>query len=243
MASIQQSCIAEKVRVYVIGDIHGRADLLEDMHNRISADAARAPLDRKVLIYLGDYIDRGPDSFQVIHMLSAHPLEGFKTVYLKGNHEDMMLGFLKDGDYASVWLMNGGMETLKSYQIDLANPPRCAKALLEIRQEFHEAIPRSHLDFFANLSLSHTEGDYFFAHAGVNPDKPLEAQQAADLLWIREKFLHCQASFEKTVVHGHTINPYPIIRSNRIAIDTGAYSSGRLTCLVLEGVERRFLHT
>ncbi len=243
MAFTQQSRIPGGARVYVIGDIHGRADLLADMHGRIAADAAEGSPERKVLVYLGDYVDRGPHSFQVIGMLTAKPLEGFEAVFLKGNHEDMLLSFLEGGVFGDAWLLNGGVETLGSYGVYIDGAAADAEELRAARREFRQAPPPSHLDFLQGLSLSHAEGDYFFAHAGVNPGAPLENQREVDLLWIREDFLNYRGPFAKIVVHGHTIYTSPCVRPNRIGIDTGAYKSGCLTCLVLEGEDRRFLQT
>ncbi len=229
--------------VYAIGDIHGRADLLTKMHKRIGADAGkRARGNRKIVVYLGDYIDRGAKSRQVIDMLLRSPLEGFEAVFLKGNHEDYMLGFLEGVGDGMGWLFNGGAATIASYGIA---PPGGAYlqdgALDALRVALTAAIPAEHRAFLANLKLHHSEGGYLFVHAGIRPEVALADQSADDLMWIREEFLGSGADHDCRVVHGHTITWSPEVLPNRIGIDTGAYVSGALTCLVIEGAETRFL--
>lgn len=230
-------------RIYAIGDIHGRLDLLRSLHKKIRKDAAKAPNKRKTLVYLGDYVDRGPQSSDVIDVLVHEPLEGFRTVHLKGNHEDFLLRFLEDASIGPDWMMNGGMETLESY--DLQSYDRgCAWDGLEgLRQDFLDVLPDSHLGFLRDLDLYHEEGDYLFVHAGIKPGVAVEKQADEDLMWIRHEFLDSEADLGRIVVHGHTIRNAPDERPNRIGIDTGAFFSGRLTCLVLDGTRRDFLHT
>lgn len=230
--------------VYAIGDIHGRADLLTGIHERIRADAAkRARGKRKVVVYLGDYVDRGAGSREVIELLLRSPLEGFEAVHLKGNHEDYMLGFLEGGGDALGWLFNGGETTLASYGV--AQPGNRylveAGALDDLREALKTAVPQDHLAFLANLKLHHREGGYLFVHAGIRPEVPLADQSADDLMWIREDFLCSVADHDCRVVHGHTITWSPEVLPNRIGIDTGAFVSGALTCLVVEGAETRFI--
>ncbi len=229
--------------VYAVGDIHGRADLLAKIHKRIRADAAkRAQGNRKIVVYLGDYIDRGAKSREVIDMLLQSPLEGFEKVHLKGNHEDYMLGFLEGGGDAMGWLLNGGEATIASYGVAPAgNSFLQAGALDDLRAALQAAVPEDHRAFLANLRLHHREGGYLFVHAGIRPEVPLADQNADDLMWIREEFLDCRADHDCRVVHGHTITWSPEVRPNRIGIDTGAFISGALTCLVIEGAETRFL--
>ncbi len=226
-------------RIYAIGDIHGRLDLLMRLQDKIRADAARSRARRRVIVYLGDYVDRGPDSQAVVEHLAQNPLEGFETVHLKGNHEDMMLRFLAGEPVARIWFMNGGMETLRSYGVTglVEDLPAIARAALA------RGVPEGHRQFLGGLALSHTEGDYLFVHAGIRPGVPLARQGEADLLWIREEFLDSDASHGKVVVHGHTISPRPEVRANRIGIDTGAFMTGRLTALVLEEDDASFLAT
>ncbi len=234
----------EATRVYAVGDIHGRADLVGRMHKMIRDDAATAAGVRKVVVYLGDYVDRGLFSREVIDLLLDRPLAGFEAVHLKGNHEELMLAFLDDIQVGPTWLMNGGNATLRSYGVDTTVfDYDDAKGLEALQAEIGAALPKRHLDFLNSLDLSHVEGDYLFVHAGVRPGVALDRQRAEDLMWIRAEFTESAADHGKVVVHGHTISWEPEPRDNRIGIDTGAFASGVLTCLVLEGEERQFLTT
>jgi serine/threonine protein phosphatase 1 len=234
----------DATRIYAIGDIHGRADLLDQLHEMILADAASLPDGvRKVIIYLGDYVDRGMDSKGVIDRLVAEPVPGFERVLIKGNHEDAFLKFMVEPEFGRDWKYYGGLETLMSYGVKglpLKDEP---DAFVAARDELRGLMPEAHLRFLNSLQLSHDEGDYFFAHAGVRPGCPLEDQSGDDLMWIREEFLQSDAPFGKLVVHGHTPEEQPVVKRNRIGIDTGAYITGTLTALVLEGGSRRFLQT
>ena len=228
--------------IYAIGDIHGRADLLEDLHRRIEADAERGRADRRVLVYLGDYIDRGAESAAVIDLVLDHRPAGFDVVPLLGNHERLMLEFLDNVGHAALWLRNGGDATLQSYGIEPGGGPHLdAGPLLDLQTALIERLPPRHLAFLQSLKLKHAEGDYFFAHAGVRPGVALTAQREEDLIWIRDLFLNSEADHGRVVVHGHTIRPEPEFRPNRIGIDTGAYYTGHLTCLALEGTKRRII--
>ncbi len=235
--------VPEDCRVYAIGDIHGRADLLGRLHGQILDDAKTAPDLRKVVVYVGDYIDRGPDSFDVNDGLIEQPLEGFERHYLKGNHEDMMIAFLETGNYGETWIMNGGRNTLDSYGIGLWDLLSDLRDLEKARDKLRQAIPESHWKFLTGLEMHHAEGDYLFVHAGLRPGVALRDQNEFDLMWIREDFLYSDADLGHLVVHGHTSYPEPEIRPNRIGIDTGAWRSNRLTALVLEADTRRFLRT
>ncbi len=260
--------VPDDCRVYAVGDIHGRVDLLAALHDHILDDAAAATAGRKVLVYLGDYVDRGPWSFEVVDMLIEAPLEGFEIVHLKGNHEDFLLRFLKKEDLekedlekedlekedleesleenledADLWFINGGDATLYSYKVPLLTLPFGLAELETARRAFLAALPPSHMTFFQGLKMFHVEGDYLFVHAGIKPGVPLDEQDEEDLLWIREEFLDSDADFGHMVVHGHTPEVETDVRPNRIGIDTGAYYTDRLTCLVVEGDSTRFLHT
>jgi Calcineurin-like phosphoesterase len=225
--------VPDGVRVYAIGDIHGRADLLEGLLSRIEAHMAANPSRHSVAVFLGDYIDRGPESRGVLERLVAfnRPKE---RIFLKGNHEAYLADFLKSPPILKDWQQLGGLETLMSYGLA---PPINANAATQVRLavEFSRAFPDTHRHFLDNLQLSFTCGDFFFVHAGVRPGVPFEKQRDEDLLWIRQEFLHSEYDYGKIVVHGHTPALNPEIRSNRINIDTGAYATGRLTCLILEG--------
>lgn len=239
--------VPDDCRVYAVGDIHGRVDLLAALHDHILDDAAAATAGRKVLVYLGDYVDRGPCSFEVIDMLIEAPLEGFEIVHLKGNHEDFVLRFLAEGpeedSEADTWFINGGEFTLLSYEVPLLTVPFGLAELETVRNAFRAALPQSHREFFEGLKMFHVEGDYLFVHAGIRPGVPLDEQDEEDLLWIREEFLYSDADLGHMVVHGHSPEVNPEVRPNRIGIDTGAHYTDRLTCLVVEDESTRFLHT
>jgi serine/threonine protein phosphatase 1 len=227
-------------RVYAVGDVHGRADLLAALQDQIRTDAAGRPAARLTVVYLGDYLDRGPQSPVVLDRLIDAPLPGFASIHLLGNHEDIMLRF-HDGDVAvaSSWLQYGGRQTLASYGIDCERLP----SLAVLRQRMTHGVPVRHFDFLRGLKLKHRIGDYLFVHAGIRPGIGLDRQLRDDLLWIREPFLDSTADHGAVIVHGHSIATEPEVRQSRIGIDTGAFATGRLTALVLEGEERRFLHT
>lgn len=227
--------IPEGVRLYVIGDIHGRADLLRRIAARIDTDARSAAVQIST-IFLGDYVDRGPRSKEVIELVLGG---GFPNVIaLKGNHEAMLLSFLRDPGAGPIWLDNGGWHTLASYGI----LPRQG-SLDEIRGEFERRLPPRHLAFLRSLRLSCRCGDYFFCHAGVRPGIAFDRQSEADLTWIREEFLGSDLDHGAVVVHGHSPVREVETKANRINLDTGAFSSGRLSCLVLQGSERSLIQT
>ena len=235
--------LPEGMRIYAIGDIHGRDDLLSDLLARIERDARGAPSSRKILIFLGDYVDRGLQSKQVLDRLTGAAPSGFERVFLKGNHEQALQQFLDDAAFGKTWKYYGGLETLHSYgitELTLSDDPADFE---RARERFNDVLPEAHRHFLRTLALSAEFGGYFFAHAGVRPGVPLHRQIEEDLLWIREDFLDSSSRYGKVVVHGHTPREEVVIRSNRIGVDTGAYMTGVLTALVLEGEERRFLQT
>jgi serine/threonine protein phosphatase 1 len=229
--------------LYAIGDIHGSADLLIELLRRIEQDAARDDADRKRLVFLGDYIDRGPESRRVLDILIAQRPASFEVSFLKGNHEKLLLDFLADAGSLSAWRRNGGDATMLSYGVDVAGLERSGAAPDNWRAAFQDALPQSHRAFFEVLELQASVGDYLFVHAGVLPGVPLDAQHEDDLLWIRYEFLNYPGEFGKVVVHGHTPCTLPEARANRIGIDTGAVFTARLTALKLKGGSQSFLHT
>ena len=232
-------------RVYAVGDIHGRADLLDDLMRQIDADLAGGDgvTIQPLLIFLGDYVDRGRDSRGVIERL-LRLAEGWPdTGFLRGNHEQAMLDFLDGAEAGRQWLRFGGRATLASYGVDADFNADDAAAIAYARQMLDQALPAAHRRFLHGLGLSVTVGDYFFAHAGIRPGIALAAQAADDLIWIREPFLSSSRDHGKVVVHGHSIHYQPEQRGNRIGIDTGAFATGRLTCLVLQESQQRFLVT
>lgn len=226
--------------VYAVGDVHGRADLLSALLRRIGEDAAGLGLEvPPILVFLGDYVDRGDHSRSVVDQVIAARNEGrFEVRTLKGNHEAALLAFLEDASFGPTWADYGGIQTLQSYGV--APPLRRSdrEGWEKAREDFAARLPPSHLDFFGNLELAITLGDYVFVHAGVRPGTPLEAQREHDLLWIRDEFLRFEGPFERVVVHGHTPEIDPFIGDHRIGIDTGAYATGVLTAVRLMG-ERR----
>lgn len=230
-------------RVYAIGDVHGRLDLLVRLEAMIEADLATARPGRTVVVHLGDYIDRGPASRGVIDHLLDHPLPVDEVVHLLGNHEDTMCRFLVDPWVGENWMRYGGLETLRSYGVDPDLDLPAEERLRQVQEAFNRAVPERHWAFLEGLPLRYEEGDYLFVHAGVRPRIPLDRQRRYDLLWIRHEFLDSEADHGRVVVHGHSISSEPEIRPNRIGIDTGAFMSGQLTALVLEGSDRRFLST
>lgn len=231
--------------VYAIGDIHGRLDLLDELHQRVLGDAARRRASRRLLIYLGDLVSRGPDSRGVIQRVIEWRPPGFERVALRGNHEDMLLR-THAGEFAAArhWLDYGGIEALLSYGVTVSDElARDESGIGELCHRFAAALPSPHLEFLESLPLHHQAGDYFFVHGGVRPGVALAAQNSRDLIWIRKTFLISEADHGAVVVHGHSISRNPELRHNRIGIDTGAYHSGVLSCLVLDGNERQFLQT
>ncbi|WP_084581478.1 metallophosphoesterase family protein [Sphingomonas azotifigens] len=232
--------VPQGVRAYAIGDVHGRRDLLEQLLARIDAERRADPRREEHLILLGDLIDRGPESRGVVDLLLARSHVDPGLTLLCGNHEEMLLAIL-DGaaDQLDAWLRFGGAECAESYGVD---PLDLRTQLPEAGiQRLRAAIPAAHLAFFRNLRSYFALGDYVFVHAGVRPGIPIERQQARDLRWIRAPFLRSTANHGAMVVHGHTISEEPESLPNRIGIDTGAYASGRLTALCIDGAERRFL--
>ena len=227
--------VPERTRIYAIGDVHGRVDLLSALFDQIDDHIDAFPIKRPIQVLLGDYIDRGPNSREVIDTLIARRSR-HGIICLKGNHESYAAQILADPSVLPEWSQFGGANTLLSYGV---RPP--IRDNLQQQEEaalaFRQALPESHHRFLNSLALSFTSGDYFFAHAGVRPGIPLHEQNEEDLLSIRREFLQHEKDYSKIVVHGHTPVKEPEFRQNRINIDTGAYATGRLTCLTLEGDE------
>jgi len=227
-------------RLYAVGDVHGRDDLLDELLQMIETDNAVRPHAEVILVFLGDLIDRGPASAKVIERLRTYRRPGFRLVFLSGNHEEVLLRIL-DGEARLIgdWLRFGGAECLASYGADSGqvrrSPPREAVDLVR------SAIPEQHVQFLRSFDDTFRAGGYLFVHAGIRPGLSLEEQAPADLRWIREPFLSDAADHGFMVVHGHTIREQIEERANRIGIDTGAYRHGVLSALALEGEARWFL--
>ncbi len=227
------AAIPHGVRIYAVGDIHGRADLLSSVLRGIEADCRQRPAERPVTVFIGDYIDRGIDSRAVLEMLLEWR-SNHEAVFLRGNHETFLPRFLADSRTLDSWRQNGGLETLLSYGLrPTINPDRHEQ--VRLADQLADALPREHLDFLESLDLSFSCGDFLFVHAGIRPGIPIQQQAEADLLWIRQEFLAHEQPFERFIVHGHTPVNVPDLRANRINIDTGAFATGRLTCIIIEG--------
>jgi serine/threonine protein phosphatase 1 len=221
------------IRIYAISDIHGCADLLQDVFAAIDHHLARAGPARALHVFLGDYIDRGPASRQTIDLLIGRSRR-HESIFLKGNHEAFLFEVLQDASRLEAWKEYGGFQTLMSYGVAPSIKPDRDEQK-ELVQALSRSMPNHHRRFFSNLRSSFSCGDFFFAHAGVKPGVPLRRQREEDLLWIRDEFLQCEEDFGKYVVHGHTPVSKPEIRPNRINIDTGAYATGILTLLTIQG--------
>jgi calcineurin-like phosphoesterase family protein len=229
-------------RVYAVGDVHGRLDLLDRLLDIIDRDALKARDQTAVRVFLGDYIDRGPDSAGVIARLIELQHRDPNAIFLRGNHEQMLLDFMNDPNCYQAWSRLGGEQTLLSY--DVAPPLFEEESILEdVHGAFTLALPEQHLRFIGSTKYMHVEGDYLLVHAGIRPDARFNEQDPQDLMWIREEFLSSSVKFEKVIVHGHSGQKEPVVRPNRIGIDTIAHKTGHLTALVLEGTKRRFLKT
>jgi serine/threonine protein phosphatase 1 len=229
-------------RIYAIGDIHGRLDLLDEMQELIRFDARSSSATRFVIVYLGDYIDRGPSSREVIDRLLDDPLGDFERIHILGNHEEIMLKFLDHGVLGGPWFTHGARETYMSYGLD-APQPTDELAFPAARAALRARLPARHRAFLDGLAVSHREGDYLFVHGGVRPGVALDAQDPHDLIWIRHEFLDSEADFGVCVVHGHTPEPAPTLKRNRIGLDTGAWRTGTLSCAAIEGDSVRILQT
>ena len=229
------------MRLYAIGDIHGSLLPLQQLHEMILQDADGFP-GQKVLVYLGDYIDRGEHSCEVIDLLLDKPLTDFEIIHLLGNHEQTLLDFLRHPRAVAAWLTYGGRATLKSYGVSL-EPEFTRPDLERLRDDFAYQFPQRHLEFFQDMQLFYVAGSYCFVHAGIRPGTILPEQRNEDLLWIRDDFTRSHVRHEHIVVHGHSITTEVDWNANRIGIDTGAFHTGVLSCLVLEGEQQRLLQT
>ncbi|MEZ5945777.1 MAG: metallophosphoesterase family protein [Hyphomonas sp.] len=241
--------------LYAIGDIHGRRDLLEQLIGKIEEDVSALPetATSRTLVFLGDYIDRGLQSRDVIEFLLSDRLKSFERVFLMGNHEEALLRFLNDVNFGKQWVRYGGAETLYSYGLAPPNTRaslRSHEAMEAANQawdkvwtSFRQNLPQAHLDFYQSLQHYYVAGDYLFVHAGLRPDVALENQTVRDMLWIRDEFLEAPQSFDQVVVHGHTPGEAIYRDNRRIGLDTGAFISGKLSAARLFGKDVSFLTT
>jgi serine/threonine protein phosphatase 1 len=233
---------ARGYRAYVIGDVHGRLDLLEDLLAKIHAEMQHRPSRKTLLVFVGDLIDRGPSSSEVIERLRTYRRPGIQPVFLLGNHEEVLLRIVGgDESLIASWLQFGGLQCLESYGVEVSKlRGRSAQQVIEIARA---AIPANHVEFLESFIDSCRFGDYLFVHAGIRPGVELELQSQADMRWIREPFLFDDTDHGFIVVHGHTISEEVEDRPNRIGIDTGAYRTGILTALAIEGKNRWLIDT
>ncbi|HET7816321.1 MAG TPA: metallophosphoesterase [Sphingomicrobium sp.] len=229
-------------RVYAIGDVHGRLDLLDDALAQIEADIDARPQARNIIVFLGDLIDRGPSSAQVVERARTYLRPGVRTVFLSGNHEEVLLRLVRgESRFLRDWLRFGGAECARSYGISPTALKRMDPA--QAVELLRTSIPKQDQEFLESFVDTFRIGSYLFVHAGLRPGVPLPEQKQSDLRWIREPFLENEDDHGFIVVHGHTIADRVDVRDNRIGLDTGAYRSGVLTAMGLEGRERWFLQT
>ena len=229
--------------VYAVGDVHGRLDALSPLLHDIAQDALMTrPAERPLLVFLGDYVDRGPESRQVVDRVLGMQVDGaFEVAPLKGNHEEALLQFLDEPAFAATWMEHGGGATLTSYGVQPNAMRSNVEAWVVVRDAFAQALPDKHRRFYKELDLVRVVGDYAFVHAGVRPGVALKDQLERDLLWIRYEFLNDRGPFEKVIVHGHTPAEEPQMLKHRLGLDTGAYATGVLTAVRLYGVEQRLI--
>lgn len=238
--NLSDARIDGNLRVYAIGDVHGCLDELNALIGMIEADLKTFPVSEYEIVFLGDYVDRGPENKRVIDRMIELQASLHCCTFLLGNHDERVLAFLNNPDLVWDSMMKwGGAMTLAHYGI----VPHLDETSYSVSRRFGEVLPDDHLEFFKSLRYSHQIGDYFFCHAGVRPGVSLEKQAEHDLIWIRYDFLEYQQPFEKIIVHGHTPVGAPEVEQNRINVDTRCYESGILTAVVLEGARQRFLQT
>jgi len=232
------------MRLYAIGDVHGRHDRLAAMHRRIESQLEYAPASDWRIIHLGDYVDRGPDSRSVLDFLIEAQKRDPRNIMLAGNHDIGMLEFLADAEPNGLFMNYGGVQTAQSYGVDLVRDAHWfgkAEAIARGHMALVKAVPRSHVDFLRSLTFSVTFGDFFFCHAGIRPDVPLDSQNQQDLIWIRDVFHDHTGLYPKVIVHGHTPVPEAEVRANRVNVDTLAWKSGTLSALAVNGSDKRII--
>lgn len=240
MVILQDAEAPPGLRLYAIGDVHGRLDLLEALHDTIRAEIDRERPNDWRIVHLGDYVDRGPESAGAIAFLVSACADP-RVMALAGNHDDGFLDFLADPEDYRLFAGYGGDATAASYGV--AADFRSPAARAATREALLAAVPAAHRDFLGSLPDRAVFGDYFLTHAGVRPGVPLDQQRREDLLWIRDVFLEWPQPFEKVVVHGHTPAREPQLKTNRVGIDTMAFASGRLTAFAAEGSRKWLLET
>lgn len=229
----------DRLRVYAIGDVHGRLDLLQEMYRLIQAENEKSPPFDWVIIHLGDYVDRGPDSKGVLDLLVSAQKKTHRMLAIAGNHDIGFLEFLATGAPNGIFAYNGGRQTALSYGVSIDFND--LRSVVTGRDALLRAVPPAHIEFLRSLKLSMVFGDFFFCHAGIRPGVNLDNQDPDDLVWIRQQFLDEPRLYPKIIIHGHTPVTDVEIRPNRINLDTGAVFSGRLSALVIDGEKKFFL--
>ncbi len=228
------------LRIYAIGDVHGCLKELKALISLIDADTRERPVRNREIVFLGDYVDRGPKNKGVIDYLIELEAGKRKTVFLRGNHDERLARFLSEPEKVGAGFLRwGGDTTMRDYGIIMKD----GESYSAVSKRFQRKFPKSHKAFLRRLKYSHEVGDYFFVHAGIRPGVPLAKQKPSDLMWIRDEFLPSKRQHPKVIVHGHTPVSNPAVHSNRIEVDTRCYDTGRLTAVVLEGSEKRFIQT
>lgn len=242
-----RSVLPKGQRIYAVGDIHGELGLFEKLHEQIREDIRNAPeFDEIKIIYLGDYINRGNQSREILDRLTGNPIKDAEITYLMGNHEFALIKFLTGEMEYGEWIRWGGDVTMLSYGMNVLSPYADEEDIEVLRREFRKVIPVEHYRFLSKLKPYQVEGNYIFVHAGIRPGIPLDEQKLHDLILIRDDFLKKPVGCGKIIIHGHTVFETPHIRKRRgmidsIGIDTGAYNTGKLTSIVLENNDYRFI--
>lgn len=229
--------------VYAVGDVHGRLDALQPLMRQIAEDVvASRPAEPAMLVFLGDYVDRGPDSKAVVDLvLGLRTHVEFEVRALKGNHEEALLLFLEDPSFGAAWMEHGGGPTLASYGVQPPAQRTDAEAWAAASKALAKALPKTHRAFYESLELMVTQGDYAFVHAGVRPGVALEDQAERDLLWIRQEFIQEPGPHPKVIVHGHTPTEEAQLTRWRLGVDTGCYATGLLTAVRLQDADQRLI--
>ncbi|WP_296746161.1 metallophosphoesterase [Mesorhizobium sp.] len=234
----------DSMRLYAIGDVHGRHDLLAAMHRRIESQLEYAPASDWRIIHLGDYVDRGPDSRSVLDFLIEARKRDPRNIMLAGNHDIGMLDFLANAEPDGLFMNYGGVQTAQSYGVDLVRDAQWfgkAEAIGRGHMTLVKAVPPGHIDFLRSLPFSVSFGDFFFCHAGIRPGVPLDRQNQHDLIWIRDAFHDHTGLYPKVIVHGHTPVPEAEVKANRVNVDTLAWQSGMLSALAINGGDKRII--
>jgi len=237
---LEDAYMSYGMRVYAIGDVHGCLNELKALIKKIDAHEKTAPSPSHKIIFLGDYVDRGPANCEVIDFMCSLSKSNRDCVFLKGNHDQRFEDFCQNpNQYGEEFMRWGGGPTLRDYGV----VPHPGESYASMAERLNGNMPACHIGFIKNLEFFYSIGDYYFCHAGIRPGVRLAEQSPSDLMWIRNEFIPHAYLYEKIIIHGHTMCDEPEVMPNRINIDTGCYQSGMLTALVLEGNSKTFIHT